>query len=39
MIHEVEPEFDASIIGFPTVEVDQIIGDGAKPERADPADD
>ena len=36
---EVELGFDPRIIGFETVEIDQIVGDGAKPDRADKADD
>src|SRR5581483_7077698 len=34
----VELGFDPRIIGYETVEDDQIIGDNPKPDRADPAD-
>ncbi|SHN82511.1 site-specific DNA-methyltransferase [Bradyrhizobium erythrophlei] len=33
-----ELDFDPGIVGFETVEIDQIIGDDTKKDRADPAD-
>jgi hypothetical protein len=38
LLSDAELEFDARILGFETVEIDQIIVDGTKPDRADPAD-
>lgn len=35
----IDLDFDPQIMGFETVEVDQIIGDDAEVERTDPADD
>ena len=35
----IDLDFDPRIMGFETVEVDQIIGDDAEVERTDPADD